>query len=120
WPQIFWGYGLYNAAKQSIILDNEKFMFKRAPKPEGLSDLFEKNTIRKRPSDSSTGSTPPVSLSLPEPIEGAPAVKPYRRPLDPPPSPRAALLPFRLPETAPERPEGQARPAAKTESDNAP
>ncbi|HEY9841448.1 MAG TPA: GGDEF domain-containing protein [Candidatus Obscuribacterales bacterium] len=75
-------------------------MFKKQPsESERIRSLFEQNTIRK-----SGEKQEPLPLSLPDPIEGAPALKPYRRP--PEANGRSVLLPFKQPEPRQEpRPE---------------
>lgn len=84
-------------------------MFKKQPSDsDRLSDLFEKNTIRK-----SGGEQKPMPLSLPDPVDGAPALKPFRRP------PEAGglhpmLLPFAQPEDAPDtQPKGPSHSVAR-------
>lgn len=65
-------------------------MFRQKPtESDRVSNLFEMNTIRK----SAENASEPITLSLPEPVEGAPALKPYRKQADIRPI-RPVLLPF--------------------------
>lgn len=75
-------------------------MFKKQPSDaDNLSDLFAKNTIRK-----TGGKSKPSPLSLPEPIDGAPALKSLRRPPD-----AGGLRPLQVP-FAPLEPDTEGKP----------
>lgn len=84
-------------------------MFKKQPSDsDRLSDLFEKNTIRK-----SGGEQKPMPLSLPDPVDSAPALKPFRRPPEAGGLP-SMLLPFAQPEDTPDtQPKGPSHSVAR-------
>ncbi|MGV3525212.1 MAG: GGDEF domain-containing protein [Candidatus Sericytochromatia bacterium] len=85
-------------------------MLKQPFDGESLSLLFEKNTISR--SDGSSGHAGP--LSLPDPIEGAPAPKSFRRPPESSQT-RSVLVPFRSLDIRPSAPSEKTPEAATPE-----